>query len=107
MKEAIHYGAEIAIQCDRCPALIDAVSGDWATMVRNGELYAGNVICWRCKEDERAERLHQHGRVLADQMIVSLAKRLGLEVEADGITWRKPELPDVAIDEQTKGPESE
>jgi len=42
--------AAIMILCDDCGRPIDAVSGHWLECVEAGELYAGDVRCWRCHE---------------------------------------------------------
>jgi len=46
------------IMCDKCQRVLDYLctgSPDWAKMYEDGELYAGEVKCWRCAEKEKAE----------------------------------------------------
>jgi len=53
MKEAVELGAVLVVECDRCGAVQDALSETWAARAKAGELYAGEVLCWRCVKDGR------------------------------------------------------
>ena len=55
LTEARQMGAELVIMCDTCRDVIDAVGGEWADEVRNGALYRGTVLCWRCTESRKQE----------------------------------------------------
>ena len=42
----------IIVYCDRCGRVIDGTDGFWRDEFEEGHLYAGDVLCWRCKKEE-------------------------------------------------------
>jgi len=55
MTEALDFGAVMIVECDRCGAIQDALSKECAVRVEAGELYAGEVVCWRCKAKDKEQ----------------------------------------------------
>lgn len=51
--------AQQVVACDSCGVVIDLLSNSWMEMHRNGELYNGEIICWRCKEQNGKDAQHE------------------------------------------------
>ena len=53
LSESINLGLGtdgLIIECDECGRVIDAIHGFWRDEFEDGLIYAGEVLCWRCKE---------------------------------------------------------
>jgi len=50
LAQAMEWGCRKVVVCDHCPTIIDCLSSRWLEMHERGELYNGEIVCWRCKE---------------------------------------------------------
>jgi len=49
-RQAMDWGCTKVVKCDQCETIIDFLSRGWLEMHERGELYNGEIVCWRCKE---------------------------------------------------------
>ena len=46
--EAWRYGEGYCVECDSCGVVFDLLQGSWIKRWKDGELYQGTTLCWKC-----------------------------------------------------------